>query len=331
MSQPDPGSVHVNRPLTNMSLAFVQEQDSYAAGSVFQTIGSKNQSDSYYEYPRGYWFTDEAQKRAPNAESAGSGYKVQTRSFACDVWAFHQDIPDQVRANEDSPINSDQDAMEFVTQKMLIRKERQFVTDYLNDGSAPWTDKAQGVASGATGIQFIQFSNAANSDPITVIKSLITRRQKATGLKMQYMTVGQEVWDVLTEHPDIIARIQYAAGPTNPAIVTLQNVAALMGLKEIRIASAVYNSANEGGTDAFDFIWGKRILLYYKPPRPGVRVPAAGYTFGWTGYAGTNAEGTRIKKFRMEANGSDRVEAEGAYDLHVVSADLATLLYAAIA
>jgi hypothetical protein len=331
MSQPDPGSVHVNRPLTNMSLAFIQEQDAYAATQVFQTIGSKNQSDLYWEYPRGYWFTDEAQKRGPNAESAGSGFKVQTRSFACDVWAFHSDIPDQVRANEDSPLNSDTDAMEFVTQKMLIRKEMQFKTDYLGDGSAPWTDKAQGVAAGPTGIQVIQWSNYSTSDPISNVKSLITRRQKATGVRMRYMAIGQEVWDILTEHPDIIDRVKYAAGPDNPAIVTPKAVAALMGLREIIIASAVVNSGVEGGTDAFDFIWGKRALIFHRPPRPGVRVPAAGYTFGWTGYAGTNAEGQRIKKFRMESLASDRVEAEGAYDLHVVSADLATLLYDVIA
>ena len=37
--------------------------------------------------------------------------------------------------------------------------------------------------------------------------------------------------------------------------------------------------------------------------------------------------GARIKKFRMEANASDRIEIENAFDIKLTGADMAFLLY----
>ena len=50
--------------------------------------------------------------------------------------------------------------------------------------------------------------------------------------------------------------------------------------------------------------------------------PTAGYTFSWTGLLGNGAEGNRIKRFRMEPLGSDRVEIEISFDQKLVAPDL---------
>jgi hypothetical protein len=50
--------------------------------------------------------------------------------------------------------------------------------------------------------------------------------------------------------------------------------------------------------------------------------PSAGYTFSHTGYTGATGNGTRIKRFRMDAIESDRIEIDMAYDQKLIAADL---------
>src|SRR4051812_35776166 len=101
MAQPMRSSVHVDRVLTNVSVAYLQSQDNFIATKVFPNIPVDKKSNVYFTYTKNDWFRDEAQVRAPASESAGSGYGVSTASYSADVFAFHKDVDDQVRDNSD--------------------------------------------------------------------------------------------------------------------------------------------------------------------------------------------------------------------------------------
>jgi hypothetical protein len=47
-----PSDVHIDKPLTNLTLAYVQDQSSFIADKVFPTVGVESQSDYYYIYDR---------------------------------------------------------------------------------------------------------------------------------------------------------------------------------------------------------------------------------------------------------------------------------------
>src|SRR6185503_16208196 len=145
MPLPTPGDVHVNRPLTNFSVAYIQDQKNFIAADVFPNIPVQKQSDSYYTYDHAYWNRDEMEVRAVSTESVGSGYKPGTDTYFAHLYAFHQDIPDQVRSNADVPINLDQEATAFVTLKALIKREKLFVSKFF--GTGIWTTDITGVAS----------------------------------------------------------------------------------------------------------------------------------------------------------------------------------------
>ena len=40
-----PSSVHIDQPLTNLTLAYVQSQENFIADKVFPTVGVAKQSD----------------------------------------------------------------------------------------------------------------------------------------------------------------------------------------------------------------------------------------------------------------------------------------------
>ena len=321
MPQPTLSDVHVNAPLTNISIAFMQDATMFVADQVFPTVSVAKQSDRYYTYDRGMFNRDEAEKRALATESAGGGYTVDsTPTYFCEEYAYHKDVPDQVRKNADTALNPDRESSMFVTQILMIRKEKVFVTNYMTGGI--WTNDYDGVSGVPSTNETRQWSDYTNSTPITDVKDAATTIQKSTGFRPNVLVMGQEVWDKLSEHPEIVDRIKYGQTPGSPAIVTKQAVAALMEIDRIVVAGAIENTANEGATNAHDFIIGKKALLAYATPTPGLMTPSAGYTFSWSEFFGSQGSGARILKYRMDPIKSDRIEGEMCFDLKLVAADL---------
>jgi hypothetical protein len=122
-TNPAAGDVHVNRPLTNFSQKALQNSVSFVALRAFPNAPVANQSDLYYVFDRDDFFRDDAKERADGAESAGGGFDLSTAPYFAKVYAYHKDVTDRQRANQDSPVQLDQSAVQFVTHKMLIRRE----------------------------------------------------------------------------------------------------------------------------------------------------------------------------------------------------------------
>lgn len=321
---PTQGDVHVNRPLTNISVAYIQDEGNFVADRVFPNIPVLKQSDRYFTYSRADFNRDEMEERAPGTESAGNGYDIDsTPTYFAPVHAFHKDIADQIRANSDDPLNPDRDATIFVTQKALIRREVSFTAKYFQPGV--WEFGSLGVDA-VTGLnEFLQWDDAG-STPIEDVRAAKRTVQEATGFKPNKGVFGPHVFDTLVDHPDIVDRIKYGqtAGPgmVSPAIANENTLAQLFNLDEVIVMEAVVNKARRGEAEQSSFIAGNNALLLYVTKTPGIMIPTAGYTFSWNGWMGATGMGHRIKRFRMEQLESDRVEVQMAYDQKVVGSDL---------
>ena len=320
MSQPTVGDVHVNAPLTNISIAYLQSAANFIADRAFPNIPVSKQSDRYYTYSRADFNRDDMQDRAPGTESAGSSYDIDnTPTYYAPVKALHKDVSDQLRANQDSVLNADRDATIYLTGKAMIKRERTFAQRFM--AAAVWANEKIGVNSGVNPGEFLIW-NDANSDPIADIRNAKRTILQNTGFEPNTLTLGTAVMDALIDHPDIIDRIKYGQTPGSPAMVNAQTIAALFGLANVYESKAVFNNAAQGATEDSNFIVGNHALLTYVTPTPSVMVPSAGYTFSWTGWMGASGMGHRIKRFRMEQLESDRIEIQMAYDQKLVGADL---------
>lgn len=316
--KPTPSDVHVNQPLTNISIAFMQEASSFVADRVFPNIPVAKQSDVFYEYDRHYFNRDEMSVRAPATESAGGGYAVDADSnYYAPVYAFHHDIDDQRRANSDNPLDPDREATEIVSTKALIKREKTWSSTYFT--TSVWGTDMTGVASGPTTGEFLQWNDAASS-PIDDIETGKATILEETGFEPNTLVLGYQVWKALKRHPDVVDLIKYGQTPGSPAVVTLQALAAILELERVLVMKAVETTTAEGAsTQTSAFIGGKHALLVYAAPNPGLMVPTGGYTFSWNGYLGAGAQGQRITKLRMDPIKSDRVEIEMAYVQKVIA------------
>lgn len=322
-AQPTAGDVHVNRPLTDLSIAFIQEADAFVADKVFPTVPVQKRSDQFFTYPKDAWFRIDAQKRAPGTESAGSGWELSTDEYFADKYAIHKDVDDDTRANADAAINVDNDATRFVTMQCMLIREQVWMNEFFT--TSVWDTDLTGVAAAPGGGQFLQW-DVAGSTPIQDIRAQIFEIQSVCGFAPNTLVLGPRVWQVLQDHPDFQDRIKF----TQTGFLTVELLARLLDIERVFVANAVVNTAVEGATAALDFFASKAALLVYSTPNPGLLTPTGGYIFAWTGLLGAGAFGNRIKRFRMEELESDRIECEIAFDAKLISSALGTFFTTAV-
>lgn len=304
MPQPTLSDVHVNAPLTNISVAYMQ-QAPYIADAVFPVVPVARQSDVYYEFTKEDFLRDEAKPRAPGTESAGGGFTLSTSSYGCLVEAYHKDVDDQTRSNADNVLAIDTAATQWVTQKMLIRRERRWISNFF--GSGIWgTDITPGT-----------LWSAVNSTPRSDVDTGKKAVQETTGFVPNTLVLTPPVFYALRNHAEIRDQFKYTSADSIDAAM----MARFFGVDRLFVLGGVYTSSNEGATNVTTFMGGKHALLCYSQPTPSLMAPSAGYTFSWSGFTGSVA-GVRIKRFRMEHLESERIEGQMAYDFKKVAASL---------
>lgn len=333
MPSPSQSDLHINAPLTSVSVAYLQNSDVFIADKVFPKVPVNKQSDLYWKYSKSDWRRTDVQRRAPSTESPGVGWNVTTDQYFAHVYAVHKDIDDQLRANADSNFNLDSDATKFITNQLLLKRDIDWSSQFFTTGV--WSTEYTGASSSPSAGQFLQWDNSG-SDPINDVASWIVDFRQLTGFAPNVMVLGAHTMQELKNHPDLIDRIKY----TQRGIVTEELIASLFGVPKVITAYATKedsqaqygDSVVQDANATYSFITGsKAAALYYTPGAPSLLTPSAGYTFTWNGYSAGNGEGIRVKSFRMEHLASDRIEAEMTYDMKVVAPDMGVFIGSAVA
>lgn len=324
-----PADVHYDAYLTNVGIAYLQDTTQFVASRIFPEVNVTKQSDRYYVWNRGERNRADFAKRAPSTESRGITRNLSHDTYFAEKWALHYDVSDEERANADPAIQIERLATTDLMFKGLLTKEINFATDFMKTGV--WSVDYTGVASSPGTGDLLQW-NDANSNPIEDIQAAATAMQLRTGgFRPNKLALSQNVRDKLVRHPDIIDLIKYGGSAQNPAVVTDQTLAAVLGIEQVLTMGAVRNSSAEGVAESNAFINSRNALLVYAPNEPSTMLPSAGYTFNWTGYMGNSPNGIRVGSFRMEHIKSDRIEAEMFFAQKVTGSDLGTYFHNIVA
>lgn len=310
-------NAHIDRALTNISVAYMQDASAFIADKVFPIVKVKRQSDVFYVYNKGDFMRDEAALRGAGTESAGGDYGVEAADpYYCRKHAFHKDVTAEERANYDEPLDADRDATDFVTQKMLIRREMEWASKFFKEGI--WGKEISGAAS-ASGNNVVYWDEPT-SNPIKDITDAGVEMASKTGYKPNTLVLSPFAFNALKNHEDVLDRVKY----TQKGIVTADLLATLFEVDNVYVAWSVVNTAAKGKEDNVNFIMGKHALLCYSNPTPALKKPSAGYIFAWTGLEGSGAYGNRIVRLPMDmlGLGTERIEGEAAFDCKQIAADL---------
>lgn len=327
---PTPSDVHVNRPITDMSVAWLQTQTNFVHAKIFPKLPVTKQSDLYFKFPRGAFNRPQMKPRAPGSPAARMSYEHETAQYRCESFGLEIPITDEARKNQDSPLNLDRQAGQILTLQSRLNREKRFAEKYFKAGV--WDTNWTGVAASPGGNQILQWNDDA-STPIQDIRKLKTMMHiKAGGFAPNKILFGKQAYDAVVDHPEIVERINRGQTPGGPATANAAALAAIFEVDEVHVADAVENAAAEGLAESSSLIFGKGVMMVYAPPAPGLMIPSAGYTFNWTEMGG-NDEGMAIKSARdpQPSANTDLFWIEDYFSQEVIAADCGAFIASAVA
>jgi len=321
-----PSAVHIDQPLTNLTIAFNQEPSNFIADQVFPMVSVPKQSDKYYIYNKDDSNrSGNVKKLAPRTEVERIGMQVSNDAYYAEVYGLGADFSEQDLANEDTMLEiRSQQAFDVVNQ-LKIHREQAFADTFFTTGV--WGTEYTGTAASTAGNDVIQWSDYTTSTPIV---DITTARRTAFlaggGFDMNTMVVDVETRDTLINHPDILARLNGGATVSNTALITNAKLAEIFEVENFFVMKAIQNTAAEGLTASNSFISSKKAMLVHGPKRAGLRTPAAGLTFCWDSIPGVSGMGITVETFSDDAlkrqQVAEMLQVKMAYDMKVTGANL---------
>lgn len=314
---------HIDRAMTNISVAYFQADNAFIADKVFPIVPVKKQSDVYFEYSKADMYRNEVKERGRGAESSGGNWNVQLADpYYCRKFAFHYDITQEERVNYDEPLNVDRDTTEWLAAKMLLKREVDFSEKYFKTGI--WGTDIQ-----ANGTTVKKFSDASG-DPVELVNSYMLQFAENSGMRPNFIIMAPDVLYALKNHDAIMDRIKY----TQKGVITIDLIAALFEVEKIFVPWGICNvgPTTPGYDETLEdtkFIYKGKMLLGYRPQRASLKQASAGYIFAWTGLEGASAYGSRMVRIKMDqlGLGTERLEMEMAYDQKVICKDMGMFFY----
>lgn len=320
MPQPNTKDLIVAGPLANVSIAY--RNKNYIGDRIFPAIDNVSPKAEIARYLKGAWFRDEAKVRGPGARAARGGYPVDALSISTVEYAFAKAVTDEDRrfaaVQGAPPLMPDQDAVEFCADKIDLKKER-LIADIVLSGT--WSgvtgEDAEGLWAAGEGNTFIDD-----------VEGRIETIRANTGFRPNVLMISATTLKEIKKESTVLDRIKY----TQRGVVTPDLIAALFGLDEVLVGDAIYSTAKEtkAGTDfSSQDIWEKNAgkgsaFLFYRPEKPGLKVPSAGYQ---ARVAYENGSVRRVTKWREAAEHQDVYEVAEECDIVQTGADMGFLWY----
>ena len=311
-----PSQVHIDVPLTNLTIAYAQETAGFVADKVFGTVSVPKQSDKYYKYDREGLRHGDVKVLAPRTEVNRVGMALSTDNYFADVRGLGMDFDEQMLANEDTMLEVRSQGANVLLEKIMIDREVRWADTFFKAGV--W-----GTETTPANL----WSDYTLSTPIVDVTNARRAMQlKSGGYKPNCMVVGKEVRDILVNHPDILARLNGGATVANTALITDAKLAEIFEVEAFYVMEAVYNDAAEALTDNIDFIGGKHAMLPYKPSSMGLRTPASGAIFTWDSIPGVSGLGITVESFSDDAlkrqQIAEMIQVKVSDDMKVIGPDL---------
>lgn len=316
MPQPNVKGEIIAGPLAGVSIAY-RNMD-YIADRVFPILDGADPKAKITKYRKGAWFRDEAGIRAAGTRARRGGYPLTSVSVSTDEYAFAKEVTDEDRRfakSQGAPVlNPDQDAIEFATDKIDLRKEIR-VADLITAGT--WADGSSG-GEDAEGL----WSPAGETNTFLADITTGKKKIKECGIIANCLLIDYATYLSLKEADDILQKIKY----TQRAVFGAELLAALLELDEVLVGKAIKSTAEE--TKAGDDFTAANIwevnaakgmgFLFYRPKRLGLKVPTAGVQVR---IAYENGGPRRVSTWREKAEHQDVYEVAEETDIVQVSAD----------
>lgn len=312
--------VHVDRPLTMFSVQYAAELP-FLCDKVFGYCPVNKQSDTFFIYDQGDWNRNTAQIRAPGSAPNFGDYDVtQGGAYFCKEREQATLVTDEDIANEDEPLNSEQDGVKWCTRKVMIGNEVGFAGSIITSGV--WT----GITDKVGTTNFVKWSSPV-ATPAADVQGWADAINLATnGYRPNTMIIGSDVKTALQNCSDVQDRIKYVTGSL-PTAINETLLAQYFSMGRVLVGDMpITTSAKGAATLTNTQLYAGKVWIGYVPPG-GVTRPrevSAGKMFAWKNGsigAGADMRGIAVRRWREESRRGLAIQASAYLDWKVTAAN----------
>jgi len=241
--------------------------------------------------------TRENLKRADSNHANGAGFNrvnliSEDKSYACKDHGLEIPLTDEDRATYETDYSAEYESVQSVTRKMFIEREIRVKDALFNTTTFTGAD----LYTDVSGTPW----DAAGSDAIGHIRAAIKKVLANTGVMPDTMLIGLQTLENICLNTALLARFPGVQILTKQMIE--QSIAAIVGLQNIIVGWAGYDSANEGQVYSSGTIWDDDYALIYKRHTGGRATPGLGRIVEWTGIQNGRDQ---VVQYREEQTESD--------------------------
>ncbi len=218
--------------------------------------------------------------------------------YGLDAPIPHSDITEAARARREnrSTYDPEQNAVMMLAKLMELRREVRVAAMVQN--GLNYTGTRRIALTG--GDRFDQYDT---SDPMTVLKDAVN----ATLIyRANTLVMGHAIWQFLSGHPVLVNAIR--GNLTNNGIITRDELARLLEIREVIVGEGFVNVARPGQTVDLQRVWGDSIQALYVDPT--ISSTMGEVTFGFTAEYGGRVSG-RIEDPDIGIYGGFRIRVGG--------------------
>ncbi len=327
------GAFRPHTALSNMALAYFQQEGNSLAKNIFPICPVGLSSDNYYIFDKEDLLRDNWNRKPAYGKVDPAVISEHTETYACQVDQMIMGI-DQIRQTDltrrQGPRVADprQQRTRVMASQANIHHDATFAKSFMKKGI--WTQEFAGIdETTPTSAQFIKFSNG-NSDPVAFVDEKKTAMRESTGRTPNRLALGVNVYNALKKHPAILERVKYGGSTANPATVTENVLAQLFEVDRIVVDRSIMNKAGLGQDADMGFIGDPNaFLLAYATDTPSIEEPSAGYIFTWDMLGNGNILPV-LNYLGESGTHSEFVEGLMAYDMKKTADDLAMFFHDAV-
>jgi hypothetical protein len=250
--------------LSQVSTGFSNE--SFIADKIIPVVPVSKQSGVYFQYDKSNLRIPGSTLRAPGAPAKEVDFSVTKATYFAEDHALKEFVPVEIQEQAMTPQDPLTDATENITEMLMLDKEQALATYMANTANITNNTTLAGTS---------QWSDYNNSSPINDVRAARSAVKLAVGKTPNTLILGQQVFEYLCDHPEVIERVKYSA----LGVVTADLLARLFQVERVWIGDAIKNSAKEGQTDSLGYVWGKHAWLGFIAPSTRQKQLTFGYTF----------------------------------------------------
>lgn len=252
--------LHVNQLLSNVSVQYKNAE--YIWDKVFPAVQVSKDTDLYRVYDRNFKLPETA--RAPKGLAKEASYEFSTASYALKQHAIKDYIGvDEVVNNDIGSLQVD--AVENLTDIIYRRMEKDLADLFT---TTSWSLNVSLAAANA----FNQ--NTTVSDPVPVFDTGASTVIANSGKVPTFGILPRDAFIAVKNHVSVLDRVKYTSAEVSQAMV-----GALLGLPELHVPVAQYDTAADGLAASMSNFFGDIAFLGWKPANPGMKQPSCGYMF----------------------------------------------------